>query len=70
MNAIIIIGIILAILLLIWALVDVLKNKPNLWGVWILVIMLLPSVGPIIYFQQRYWINPKRKTKPKDIAAK
>lgn len=70
MNAIIIIGIILAILLLIWALVDVLKNKPNLWGVWILVILLLPIVGSIAYFQWKYWEKSKRKGQNIHIRAK
>ncbi len=61
MNAATILGTILEIILLVWALVDVLKNKPNLWGVWILVILLLPIVGPIIYFQCKHWERSRKK---------
>lgn len=70
MNAAIILGTILEIILLVWALADVLKNKPNLWGVWILVILLLPIVGSIAYFQWKYWEKSKRKGQNIHIRAK
>lgn len=44
---------ILIVILNFWAIIDLVKNKRNRknLGVWILVILFFPVIGPIVYFQ-------------------
>lgn len=44
---------ILVVILIFWAIIDLVKNKGNRknLGVWILVILFFPIIGPIVYFQ-------------------
>ena len=55
MKEVLIIGfIILAIILWFWAIMDIVKSRfknQNMSVIWLLVVLLLPVLGSIIYFQ-------------------
>lgn len=59
--AIVIIASVLNLILLVWALVDIVKNKPEMPAVWVMLGLLFPVIRPIIYFQWKYWSRRERR---------
>ena len=55
MKNMVLVGLILEFILLVWAIIDIVKYKPKNSILWIILCFVLPVIGPIIYFQLKYW---------------
>ncbi|MBO7616168.1 MAG: PLDc N-terminal domain-containing protein [Bacteroidales bacterium] len=55
MKNMVLVGLILEIILLVWAIFDIVKYKPKNSILWIILCFVLPVIGPILYFQLKYW---------------
>ena len=45
----------LTLFLFLWAIIDILKHKPQNGIIWVVFCFILPVIGPIIYFQWKFW---------------
>lgn len=66
MNTMMLLLVILAAILWVWAIYDMnLRrfNPPHLKGLWMLGALLFPLLGPLIYFRMRKSITRERKRK-------
>ena len=46
----------LTLILVLWALIDIVRSrfiKPNMRTVWLIVVLFVPIIGSILYFQMR-----------------
>jgi len=46
---------VLELILLIWAIVDIIKTRPKRIVLWTIICILFPIVGSIVYFQWKHW---------------
>lgn len=60
-NIVIYSSMLLALFLLVWAIIDIVKRKPQNMVIWVILCLILPSIGPIIYFQWQYWSHRRTK---------
>ena len=51
MNLLLPIGFILELILVIWAFADIFKRREKHMLLWMLVILIFPIIGSIVYFQ-------------------
>lgn len=51
--------ILLSVLLSIWAIIDLIKCEDEMKYIWIAIIIIMPSIGALLYFTQK---NRKKKS--------
>ncbi len=58
--------ILLTIILVFWAIIDIVKSRfknPNNRTIWLVVVLLLPILGSILYFQMKRTLTTKEPLK-------
>ena len=65
-KTLIIVLIILALVIVFWAIIDIAKSRfknPNNRTIWLVVVLLLPILGSILYFQMKRTLTTKEPLK-------